>query len=29
MLRPSIFSNNFMDDWFDDMFTFPTESHRL
>ena len=28
MLRPSIFSNNFMDDWFDDMFTFPTESHR-
>lgn len=26
MLRPSIFSNNFMEDWFDDMFTFPTEN---
>ena len=28
MLRPSIFSNDFMDDWFDDMFTFPEESRR-
>ena len=26
MLRPSIFSNTFMDDFFDDMFTFPSES---
>ena len=28
MLRPGIFSNDFMDDWFDDMFTFPEESRR-
>ena len=28
MLRPSIFTNDFMDDWFDDMFTFPEESRR-
>ena len=26
MLRPSIFSNTFMDDFFDDMFTFPSGS---